>query len=117
MRVIRACLIAMTLVGLTACTQYENKRGVEVAWTPSVLSTFERGVTTRSDVLDALGPPSQVVTSGDQTALYYLSERASGSGLLLFVYNKVTVDTTYDRAVFFFNSDKVLIDFSTFIKD
>jgi len=49
--------------------------------------------------------------------LYYLSERASGSGLLLFVYNKVTVDTTYDRAVFFFDSDKTLIDFSTFIKD
>jgi len=38
------------------------------------------------------------------------------SGLLSRLH-KVTVDTTYDRAVFFFNSDKVLIDFSTFIKD
>lgn len=108
-------LIALIL-SLTACTQYENKRGVTVLWQPSMLAQLERGVSTRADILDKLGPPSQIITSGDQTALYYLNENARGSGLLLFVYNKVEVDTQYDRAVFFFDDQDLLTDFSAYIR-
>lgn len=113
---LRLVSLILMMFSLTACTQYENKRGVTVLWQPAMLAQLERGVSTRADILDKLGPPSQIITSGDQTALYYLNENARGSGLLLFVYNKVEVDTQYDRAVFFFDDQDLLTDFSAYIR-
>ena len=63
--------------------------------------------------MSRLGPPSQVISVGDETALYYLFERTSGTGLLLIVYNRYEVSTDYDRAVFFFDERDRLTEFST----
>ena len=60
-----------------------------------------------------LGPPSQVIALDDETALYYLYERSEGEGLILIVYNRMRIDTRYDRAVFFFDENDVLTDFAT----
>lgn len=105
------CVLGLAL--LSACAQYDNKRGVTVDWQSPGDGQLVKGKTTRSDVLDWLGPPSQVISLDDETVLYYLFERSAGNGLVLIVYNRFQVDTRYDRAIFFFDHNDVLTDYST----
>ncbi len=108
--------IFTALLLTSGCAQYQNTRGVEVTWQPSALDSLQRGETTRADVLALFGPPSQVITSGDETALYYLNERSEGTGLVLVVYNRLDMATRYDRAIFFFDRRDRLTDYSTVIQ-
>jgi len=112
----RCVILVLLLFVIGGCAQYDNKRGVDVTWQPAALSDLERGETTRSEVLARLGPPSQVIALGDETVLYYLNEQADGNGLLLIVYNRFTVDTRYDRAIFFFDQNDRLTDHSAWIR-
>ena len=98
-------------ITLQACVQYESKRGVDVNWQSSVTQQLTRGESTRKDVLALLGPPSQVISMEDETVLYYLFERAKGSGLILILYNRMKIDTRYDRAIFFFDENDVLTEY------
>jgi outer membrane protein assembly factor BamE (lipoprotein component of BamABCDE complex) len=109
----RAALLTLLAVTvLTGCARYGSQRGVEVTWEDDVLGRFERGVTTRADVMAALGPPSQLVNLGDESVLYYLNEDAQGEGLILIVYNRFEISTRYDRAVFIFDADDRLTDYA-----
>ncbi len=105
-----ACLLAATLVG---CAQYENKRGVEVTWQDTVTSHLIPGKSTRKEVLRLLGPPSQVIALEEETVLYYLFERSEGNGLILILYNRMQIDTHYERAILFFDENDILTDFAT----
>ncbi|MCB1696236.1 MAG: hypothetical protein KDI10_04025 [Halioglobus sp.] len=107
---VAAGLFAAVLAG---CAQYENKRGVEVTWQEAVTSHLVRGETTRGEVLRLLGPPSQVISLEEETVLYYLFERSKGDGLILILYNRIKIDTHYDRAILFFNENDILTDFAT----
>lgn len=109
---LRASVFAVAAILLAACAQYDSQRGVDVTWQEANLEQFERGVTTRADVMAVLGPPSQLVSLGDETVLYYLNEDAVGRGLILLVYNRFQVATRYDRAVFIFAEDGTLQDFA-----
>ena len=109
---IAALLLAFAVLA-SGCAQYENKRGVLVEWQDSSGEGFVAGKTTRQDVLAALGPPSQLIALGDETVLYYLFERSQGDGLILIVYNQFKLDTRYDRAIFFFDANDRLTDFSS----
>ena len=114
----RPALIFVTVlcaITLQACVQYESKRGVDVNWQPSVTQQLTRGESTRKDVLALLGPPSQVISLEEETVLYYLFERAKGSGIILILYNRMKIDTRYDRAIFFFDENNVLTEYSTHI--
>jgi outer membrane protein assembly factor BamE (lipoprotein component of BamABCDE complex) len=107
-------VLALVLVGVFAgCAQYSDKRGVEVTWQPAVMKQMHKGETTRREVLTRLGPPSQVISLGDETVLYYLFEKSAGEGLILIVYNRFNVLTQYDRAVFFFDENNILTEFSS----
>lgn len=108
--------LALFLFALSGCAQYDNRRGVEVTWSPAAIGDLQRGATTRADVLARLGPPSQVIALGDESVLYYLNEQADGDALLLIVYNRFRVDTRYDRAIFFFDEDDLLTDYSTWVR-
>lgn len=114
---IRVLTAALAICLLQACAQYENKRGVDVRWQDSVTSQLSKGSSTRADVLDLLGPPSQVIALDGETALYYLFEHARGDGLILVFYNRTRIETTYDRAIFFFDENDVLTEFSTRVYD
>ena len=110
-------VIALFLIGiLGGCAQYDNKRGVEVVWQPEVVSSLVEGKSTCRDVLKLLGPPSQVISLDGETALYYLFEYSKGEGLILIVYNRVHIDTQYDRAIFFFDENDVLTESATHIQ-
>lgn len=100
-------------ITLQACVQYESKRGVDVTWQSSVTQQLVKGESTRKDVLALLGPPSQVISLEGETVLYYLFERARGNGLILILYNHMKINTRYDRAIFFFDENDVLTEYST----
>ncbi len=102
---------------LGGCAQYENKRGVEVVWQETVTRELVRGESRREDVLRLLGPPSQVIALDGETAMYYLFEHSDGSGLILILYNRMRIETRYDRAIFFFDENDVLTEYSTFVHD
>jgi outer membrane protein assembly factor BamE (lipoprotein component of BamABCDE complex) len=112
---LRTSLLCILVLALSACAQYENKRGVDVTWQPAVLDGLQKGVTTRHEVLKLLGPPSQLISLDGETVLYYLYERSDGEGLILVLYNRFEVDTRYDRAVFFFDENDRLTDYATHI--
>ena len=103
--------LCMSLLG--ACAQFDSKRGVEVNWQTDVTDKLTKGESTRANVLALLGPPSQVIALDGETALYYLFEQSKGDGLILIVYNRMRIDTRYDRAIFFFNEHDVLTEYST----
>lgn len=116
------CLIAgitaLLVTGLLGgCAQYENRRGVEVTWQDTVTDKLVRGQTTREEALRLLGPPSQVISMEEETVLYYLFERSKGEGVILIVFNRMKIDTDYDRAVLFFDENDILTDFATRIDE
>ncbi|MBY8975145.1 hypothetical protein KHP62_04955 [Rhodobacteraceae bacterium NNCM2] len=99
---------AILLLGLcVSCSRSDSTAGVENLWRSPSFSVQE-GVTTDADVLEALGPPSQIINLGDKTVFYYLKEAFRSDRLLLIIYNKTKRTTSYDRAVFFFTPDGVL---------
>ncbi|MDG2046379.1 MAG: hypothetical protein P8J79_04105 [Halioglobus sp.] len=104
-------VVCASLLG--ACAQFESKRGVEVNWQDTVTNELVNGTSTRKDVLALLGPPSQIIALGDETALYYLFEHSEGEGLVLIVYNRMQINTRYDRAIFFFDENDTLSEFAT----
>ena len=53
----------------------------------------------------------------EETVLYYLFERSKGEGVILIVYNRMKIDTDYDRAVLFFDENDILTDFATRIDE
>ncbi|MCB1731023.1 MAG: outer membrane protein assembly factor BamE [Halieaceae bacterium] len=107
-----AALCATLLAG---CAQYENRRGVEVTWEAKVTSQLQPGQSSRKDVLALLGPPSQVISLEEETVLYYLFEKSQGNGLILILYNRMQIETHFDRAIFFFDDQDILTDYSTHI--
>ncbi|WOJ94619.1 hypothetical protein R0135_05500 [Congregibacter variabilis] len=108
-------LIVLAVLLLTACAQYDSERGVEVNWDKATLDSFQEGVTTRSQVMAELGPPSQLVSLGDESVLYYLNESSQGQGLILLLYNRFDMSARYDRAVFIFDEDDLLSDYSGWV--
>lgn len=112
-------LLFVLLLGIGAsssCVNVRSERGVENLWSSdegdNKASHWSKGKTTKSQILKDLGPPSQVLSLGDETVFYYLREQINGQGIVFIVYNNVKVHAEYDRAIFFFDKQGVLTDFS-----
>ena len=112
MNSVLAGLLVASVATLTACASYERTRGVENAWRKTSIPAPVIGSTTQAELLRSLGPPSQVIGLRDQTVFYYLKEQGKGRGAIFIVYNTMTEQVTYDRAIFFFGSDGVLQDYA-----
>lgn len=110
-----AVTLALLVSLLGACAQYENRRGVDVTWQNEITGSLVKGESTRRDVLELLGPPSQVIALEDESVLYYLFEHSNGEGLILILYNRMKIDTRYDRAIFFFDENDVLTEYATHV--
>lgn len=100
------------VLALTGCVQYQSTAGVKNTWREIPTDQIQKGVVTQAEILDWLGPPSQVIALGEQTVFYYLSQLQSGQSKILIVWNDTKDQTRYDRAIFFFNQDGVLTEFS-----
>jgi outer membrane protein assembly factor BamE (lipoprotein component of BamABCDE complex) len=97
---------------LAGCASYGAVDGVDNLWREVSVDEFEKGVTTQSDVLDRLGPPSQLINLQNQTVFYYLTEEMSGQGKIFIIWNQASAESKYDRAIFFFDTDGVLQEFA-----
>ena len=108
------CRLLLPLIALavSGCASFGSVDGVENLWRDIPADAFEEGVTTQAEVLDLLGPPSQLISLQDQTVYYYLTEEASGHGRLFIVWNRVSAETRYDRAIFFFDAGGVLQEYA-----
>jgi outer membrane protein assembly factor BamE (lipoprotein component of BamABCDE complex) len=104
----RSLTALLAVAWLTGCASYGSVDGVDNLWRDIPADQFDVGVTTQSDVLDLLGPPSQLINLQDQTVFYYLTQRTEGEGKIFIVWNKVSEENTYDRAIFFFDADGIL---------
>jgi len=105
-----AHVVSMVLVA--GCASFGAVDGVENLWREVPVDEFSKGVTTQADVLERLGPPSQLIRLQDQTVFYYLAEKTSGNGKIFIVWNHVSAETRYDRAIFFFDTDGLLQEFA-----
>jgi len=99
---------------VTSCINVSSERGVENRWredgNTDIETRWTQGKTTKSEILKDLGPPSQVVSLGDETVFYYLREKVTGRGFVTLFYNDVRVKAGYDRAIFFFDKKGRLVD-------
>ena len=104
--------IAFAAIAISGCASYGAVDGVENLWREVPVDSFEEGKTTQADVLELLGPPSQLIALNDQTVFYYLTEKTSGKGYIFIFWNQVDAKSEYDRAIFFFDVDGVLEEFA-----
>ncbi len=104
--------IAVLLLSLSSCASWNEDAGVENRWREDETPQWVTGQTSASDVLQYLGPPSQIVSLRDQVVYYYLKENVSGSGYFFLIYNESQSAIRYDRAVFFFDKSDVLIRYA-----
>lgn len=111
----RTFLLAGLVCGLAAafgCANRQSQMGVENQWRSESAPAFTIGSTTQSEVMHALGPPSQVIALADQTLFYYLREQQKLRSLSLIIYSHSRERILYDRAIFFFDVAGVLRDFA-----
>lgn len=112
MKTARLATALLGCLALAACANFGAVDGVDNLWREVPADAFQEGVTTQADVLELLGPPSQLIGLADQTVYYYLTEKTSGSGVIFIVWNQIDVESRYDRAVFFFGEDGILEEFA-----
>jgi len=105
-------LLGLMVLSLSACAKFSSQQGVDNLWRAEDAVQFQVGRTTQSDVLEALGPPSQIISLNDGSVFYYLREYKSGAATVFIVYNEAHMDVLYDRAVFFFDRDGKLTQHS-----
>ncbi len=96
---------------LSACVSTESQAGVENNWQYQK-DSFIPGETSQADILALLGPPSQIIALQEREVFYYLKEVAKRKGAVLIVYNKLDEIVRYERAVFFFDENGQLEQFS-----
>ena len=111
--VMRVMFVA-ALAGAIAvgCTRIHTEKGIEPTWLELDADTFRADVSTQADVLEVLGPPSQIISHPGGTIFYYLHEEAIGTGVIFILYNQGRLNTRYDRAIFFFDAAGVLQDYA-----
>src|SRR5262245_756463 len=104
-------LAGIGLLGsLSGCMNKRGEMGVQNYWRDEAVPVFEKGRSTQSEVMRALGPPSQVIGLQDQTLFYYLREQSKTKTMYLVIYNQTRQAITYDRAIFFFDKNSLLTD-------
>lgn len=105
-----AGILVVCLALASGCATYDRRAGVANLWRAESVPEIRNGVTTRAEILDLLGPPSQVISLDDRVVFYYLRERTRGRIQIFFVYNRQAENISYDRAIFFFDLDGVLVE-------
>src|SRR3974390_3140280 len=110
---LRLVWLVLFCVVVSGCVSKNARQGVENRWRSEITPELKQGKTTQHEVLAALGPPSQLLKVGNQTVFYYLQEQKQGRSIILILYNQTREKITYDRAIFFFDDQGRLTDFST----
>jgi outer membrane protein assembly factor BamE (lipoprotein component of BamABCDE complex) len=111
-------LISLSVVFLLAgCFKSIEESGVTNKWRDPSLPPIEKGTTTQAEILEMLGPPSQVINLENQVVFYYLLEKTENKGAFLMLFNWKNKRVKYDRAIFFFDKNGVLDDYAFSIEN
>jgi hypothetical protein len=110
MRKVLMAVIFISVLG--GCVAWRSEQGVDNLWRNESFPAIQKGVTTQTEIIDLLGPPSQIINLEDQVTFYYLREEKHGKGVILILFNYTNVDIKYDRAIFFFDKKGILTDYS-----
>ena len=102
-------LLMVSVLFLAGCASWNSEGGVDNVWRMADASEWKAGTTTEADVMQALGPPSQIIGLEEQTVFYYLREQKKGKGLVLLLWNWGENTAVYDRAIFFFDNQGKLV--------
>jgi outer membrane protein assembly factor BamE (lipoprotein component of BamABCDE complex) len=94
------------------CASWDGYAGVDNRWRAEDVPAWEPGKTKAAEVVNFLGPPSQLIPLHDETVFYYMREGKDGKALLLLVWNQGSQVAEYDRAIFFFDEKGVLKNFA-----
>ena len=105
-------IFGILLFQVTGCFSTSGEKGVVNKWRDPELPVIVGGVTTQSEILELLGPPSQIIDMGDQNIFYYMLEKSVSKGTFLIIFNWKDAKVTYDRAIFFFNDQGILTDYA-----
>ena len=105
-------IISGYLFLISACATSQEEKGAKNHWRNPDLPAWKVGRTTENNVIDALGPPSQIIALNDQTVYYYMQEQSVGKAYIFIVWNRSEKTIRYDRAVFFFNKNGILNKYS-----
>jgi hypothetical protein len=108
----RQLMLLALAAALYGCATWNEDSGVDNHWRSELAPQWTVGETSADDVMASFGPPSQIINVGEQVVYYYLRENTSGQGYFFLVYNRSQTRTTYDRAIFFFDSDGRLTRYS-----
>ncbi|MGB2692340.1 MAG: outer membrane protein assembly factor BamE [Thermodesulfobacteriota bacterium] len=106
-------LLAFSLyVFSTACFSLSDQQGVDNLWREeSKVENIEEGKTTQNEVIKLFGPPSQIIDLDSGSVFYYLLQEKKGKGMFLLLFNFKNEKVSYDRAIFFFDSEGILTDY------
>lgn len=102
MKIMKWFSLSVVLV-LAGCSSDSGYSGVDNIWRSVNPPVWEAGKTTEADVIEVLGPPSQLIGLDKETVYYYLREERKATGVFLLVYNWKNQKQVYDRAIFFFD--------------
>ncbi len=108
LRVAVLVLCAATL----SCASLNSERGTENLWRAADAAQWVPGTTTEQDILNTLGPPSQLIALNDEVVYYYMLEKTKKRTMIFFFYNTTRQKVTYDRAMFIFDQAGALKKFS-----
>lgn len=106
-------LLAFSLyVFSTACFSLSDQQGVDNLWREeSKVENIKEGKTTQNEVIKLFGPPSQIIDLDSGSVFYYLLQEKKGKGMFLLLFNFKNEKVSYDRAIFFFDSEGILTDY------
>lgn len=115
MTISRLMPVAISLLAsslLVGCASWESDKGVETIWRQPAHQEWQTGKTTEADVINALGPPSQIIALADQIVFYYMHEKNTGQAYIFILWNLTKQAVEYDRAVFFFDKQGILLKYA-----
>jgi len=105
-------LLFLSNIYLLSCINFSDQQGVDNLWRVEAnLNDIQIGKTTQSDIIELLGPPSQIINLENGGVFYYLLQKGEGKGIFLLLYNTKNEKVIYDRAIFFFDDRGVLTDY------
>ncbi len=108
-RIFLVCVVTLLPMVITCSTKTYHK-GVHNIWRDDSLPPFEKGYTTQSEIIEILGPPSQIIALNDQIVFYYMLERGKMNKYFLGIYNWSNEKIRFDRAIFFLDENGVLVE-------
>ncbi len=107
------CIIALGIAALIpGCITRSGEKGVDNLWRSPETPAWEVGTTTDQEVLEKLGPPSQIIGLENGNVYYYMQEISHGKAYYFLIWNRSDETVRYDRAIFFFDRKGVLTEFA-----